>query len=256
MAVSNVFIVFVAFLAPLCGGGASGQAVVPSGEEFSLPVGTELAERIDGMISRLGSPKYKEREDATTGLIEIGAPAFARLRRAYRATDQLEVRLRIERIVYAAYLDYHLFDRNGFLGISQEPVPRLHEDDPRIPEGHFGVQVREVIAGTAADEAGIEAGDIIIALEGRPLAGERVKAAASFGEAIRVLGPGTRVKVTVLRRAAQLEIEAVLDKRPRVYYENQEVVSLLLAEVRDRFASWWTTHFRDQPAGRANEGEP
>ena len=37
-----------------------------------------------------------EREAASTRLTEVGAPAFAKLRLAYRQTDDIEVRLRIE----------------------------------------------------------------------------------------------------------------------------------------------------------------
>ena len=228
-----------------------------SDDEFRLPVSDSLAARIDALIARLGSRAYKQREDATLALIEIGSPAFAALRTTYHACDALEVRFRIERIIHTGYFNYHLYNRNGFLGIEQLRIPKLSDDDPRIREGHFGIEVRRVIEETAAEEAGLRESDIIVALNGEELEGGGVRATTIFGESVRVLGPGATIRLTILRGPEELEIDATLRPRPRRFYLRQGSVTEMFDQTRRRFRVWWAAHFRqvpsDEPAPGRNE---
>ena len=57
------------------------ESEILSDEEFSLPLDTTAAQSADQLIPKLGSPSFKEREEATAGLIEIGAPTFASMAR-------------------------------------------------------------------------------------------------------------------------------------------------------------------------------
>lgn len=224
---------------------------------FNLPVSDELAAQIDVTIPQLGSPIYQEREDATKQLVVIGAPAFVRLRTAYRETDELEARLRIEEIVHQAYLDYHVFDRNAFLGISQERIPRTHDDDPRIREDCFGVRVGRVIEKTAAQRTGIKKGDVIIALDGQPLEATSTHANTAFGESIRVRGPGVQVTFTILRGTRQFDMDVTLGRRPKRFYNRgQGIVMEMLAQADQNFAIWWTKNFHQLPAETSTAGDP
>lgn len=218
-----------------------------SDEEFRLPLAASQAAEVERLIGQLGSPDYPLRERASDRLVEIGAPALDPLRTAYQQTDDLEVRLRIERIVGESYLSYHVFGRNGFLGVSQDRFGVTHEVDGRIAEGHVGIRVRQALPDTGAERAGVRENDVIIALDGQPLQAGPFPS-ESFGEELRMKGPGVQVVLTVLRGERQLDIEATLGQRPRMYYSPQqgEAYEMLMA-ARRNFAVWWARHFR-QPA--------
>ncbi len=225
--------------------------------ELSVPVDGQLVAEIDALIARLGSPHYKEREAATLRLLEIGMAAFAQLSVAYQETDELEVRLRIERIVHEAYLNHHVYDRNGFLGISQSPVPIEHDNDNRIQENHVGIEVQRVIENTAAQRAQLRQGDVIIALDKEPVAAAGSQVITAFGESIRLRGPGARVILTLLREGRQLDVEVSLGTRPKEYYNTgQRVAYDMLVQARQQFLILWARHFRRPTATQWGHTEP
>ncbi|MGD2108613.1 MAG: PDZ domain-containing protein [Phycisphaerae bacterium] len=224
-------------------------ALTISDEEFRVPISDKLAAEVDELIVELSSPEYALREEATEGLVEIGVPAFSQLRAAYRATDELEIRLRIEQVVKEAYLDSHVFNKNAFLGIRHQFKSVVHADDPRVGEGHFGVTVDTVLERTAAAEAGLVPGDVIIGLDRAPLVGTTGEPTLSFGESIRLRGPGTPVTLTVLRGPETLELVAVLRPRPKEHYQQRgAVVTTMLMEAKQRFRIWWHLHFAGLPS--------
>jgi len=223
---------------------APAAALDVADEEFRLPLAASQAAEVERLIGQLGSPDYPQREQASDRLVEIGAPAFDPLRTAYRETDDLEVRLRIEQIVGESYLSYHVYRRNGFLGVSQDRFGVTHEEDARIAEGHVGIRVRQALPDTAAERAGLRENDVIIALDGQPLKAGPFPS-ESFGEELRTKGPGVQVELTVLRGAQQLDVEATLGQRPRMYYSPQQGESYeMLVVARRNFSVWWARHFR------------
>jgi Do/DeqQ family serine protease len=70
-----------------------------------------------------------------------------------------------------------------------------------------GVLVSSVMAGGAADKAGIKVGDAILALNGHP-----IQDTNSFRNAIASTAPGTDVTLTVNRNGQQMEIHAKLQQ--------------------------------------------
>jgi len=233
---------------------AAPDAELQSGEDFQRPDDERLASEIATLISQLGSPHFTERETATSRLIKIGLPAFAQLRTAYHGTEQLEIRLRVEKIVYEAYINHRVYDRNGFLGIQQGRVPITHDDDARIPEGHVGIQVGRVIEGTAAEKAELQAMDVIIALDEEPISAVDVQVAQAFGELIRVHGPGARVVLTVLRGSDQFDVEVTLGARPKTYYDRgQGLVFEMFERSRRQFRVFWDQRFGSLPAPQPGE---
>jgi serine protease Do len=79
--------------------------------------------------------------------------------------------------------------------------------------GYFGstkgVLVTEVLEGTAAEEAGIKAGDIIIKADGKPVENRE--------ELIRILSKrevGDRVELVVLRKGKEMKLGATLEEGP------------------------------------------
>lgn len=68
-----------------------------------------------------------------------------------------------------------------------------------------GVYVSEVIADGAAQEAGIEVGDVIVAVDGN-----KVKSMAQMQEMFTRHQPGDKVKITVLRKKKEKDMDVVL----------------------------------------------
>jgi membrane protease YdiL (CAAX protease family) len=68
--------------------------------------------------------------------------------------------------------------------------------------------VREVVPASAAEQAGLKVGDIIVELSGEPIRGFD-----HLGETVRRYQPGDKVTLTVKRNVSSLEMTAVLQRR-------------------------------------------
>ena len=71
-----------------------------------------------------------------------------------------------------------------------------------------GVRVQQVMPGSAAEESGIVAGDVIVAIDG-----EVVNDLRSFSELLKARAPGDAVEVTVFRGGEEQIVETVLGSR-------------------------------------------
>jgi hypothetical protein len=71
-----------------------------------------------------------------------------------------------------------------------------------------GVRVQQVMPGSAAETAGILAGDVIVAFDGEPVADLR-----SYSSLLKARNPGDPVEVTVLRDGESRMVSAVLGAR-------------------------------------------
>ena len=80
-------------------------------------------------------------------------------------------------------------------------------DDRR--DGGQGALVTSVDEGTPAADAGIQADDVVIALDGEPVVGS-----AGLIAAFRDLEPGAEVAVTLIRDGAEQTVTATLTSRP------------------------------------------
>lgn len=219
-------------------------------EEFNLSLDPTAAKSADDLILKLGSPSFAEREQATAGLIEIGAPAFAKLRDAYRATPKLEVQLRIEHIVRTAYLNHHVFDRSGFLGINLQQYNSGSEERPRLPEGTVGVKIGKIIPNTAAERAGLQVEDVIFEVDGAPIEGEGMQVIENFSAMIRARGPGGKMNLTIMRGNQKLPLALTIGRCPENVAKegNVRVVSENRYKAVARFPKWWAKFFLPQSA--------
>jgi serine protease Do len=96
----------------------------------------------------------------------------------------------------------------GYMGVGlQDVTPGVAEalgmKEPR------GVLVAEVAKGSPADEAGLERGDILVEIDGKPVADSR-----AFRMRVAQTKPGSRMKVTVLRADARREVTVDLTELP------------------------------------------
>jgi len=77
----------------------------------------------------------------------------------------------------------------------------------RLKEG--GVRISEVSANTPAEKAGLEPGDIVVKIDGKPVA-----SAFAFRDMIGKLSPGDTIALLVLRDKKELTLTAKLDEAP------------------------------------------
>jgi len=71
-----------------------------------------------------------------------------------------------------------------------------------------GVRVQQVMPGSAAEAAGIRAGDVVVALAGAEVADLR-----QYSAALKALEPGDEVTVTLLRGGEEITVTATLGAR-------------------------------------------
>lgn len=208
-------------------------------------------DEVSGLVEELSSPVYAKREHASTRLIEIGQIAFPKLRDAYHSCDDLEHRLRIERVVFDAYMESNVWKRNGFLGCQRLNVPLTHADDRRIPTNALAIKVVGIIPRTEAERAGLQRSDLILELNGRALSGPaNCDAVRRFGELIRNTSPGKVVRLTVLRGPRTLYTDVTIERRPKRFYGGASVASTMLRNAQRQFDLWWTGSFRNPPMPR------
>lgn len=212
---------------------------------FHLPVDDRLGAQIDQLIVDLTAPEYDKRTAAKEQLISIGASAYAKLKAAYRASDDLELRLNVEEVVKASYMSQLIFSKTGFLGMQQARTrPPTHADDPRIAEGSTGIVIGRVLPNTGAERAGLQADDVIIGLDGLPLEGDATQVFANFSAKIRTTGPGGQLHLTILRpNDGVFDLTATLGPVPRSSYASTNGMREIVPVVSDRFDIWWRRYF-------------
>jgi putative serine protease PepD len=88
---------------------------------------------------------------------------------------------------------------SGYLGVQLD----------RRVDGGSGALVSEVVAGSAADKAGIKVGDVVVAVDGEPITGQ-----AGLIATIRNLAPGDNAEVSLVRDGEPLDVSVVLGERP------------------------------------------
>ena len=225
-------------------------------DHFALPVDARLAEDIEAAADQLGAPLFAKREAASQRLVEIGASAFAKLRELYRATPDIEVRMRIEDVIQTAYYNYQVFDGNGFLGVQMRPYPGPGTTKNALPDGVSGVFVTQIIPDTGAARAGVQEKDIIVGIDKEALTGAGNTVLNQLSAAIRSYRPGSSIALTVVREEQEVAINVILGRCPERQARAGAVrgTSDLYRQAATRFPSWWLENFKAPAAtdGRAS----
>lgn len=92
-----------------------------------------------------------------------------------------------------------------YLGVRSEPLDAAAARELGLK---VGLRVDEVVAGSAAAQAGVRVGDIIATIDGRPLGGR-----TALRRAILEREVGDRVELGVLRDGERMQVEATLARR-------------------------------------------
>jgi len=90
------------------------------------------------------------------------------------------------------------------LGVAYRPVPPEVAKKLKLPGG-AGMEVSQVLKGTAADRAGLRAGDIILSADGKPLKDQEDLRGTVLQHKI-----GDRMILDVFRKGSRLKIEVIL----------------------------------------------
>ncbi|HJV53662.1 MAG TPA: Do family serine endopeptidase [Noviherbaspirillum sp.] len=104
----------------------------------------------------------------------------------------------------------------GWIGVEpQDITPELAESFGLAKKS--GAIIAGVLKGGPADKAGMRPGDILVAVEGKPITDT-----TDMLNLIAQLKPGNKAKITVLRRSQESTLDVVVGKRPRPRREDQE----------------------------------
>lgn len=112
----------------------------------------------------------------------------------------------------------------GFLGVNAQTVSAEDTESLRLPAGTRGAMITDVSPDSPASKAKIERGDVILAINGRPVAS---------WEELRLLiagtMPGATIKLSISRDGKPLTLEATLSKiedKPDELISGVEVTAL------------------------------
>jgi serine protease Do len=104
--------------------------------------------------------------------------------------------------------------RRGYLGVALSDIPADMKDELQATQG---ILIRSVEQGTPAEKAGIEAGDVVVEVDGTPVRDE-----SHFREMIADKGPGAAVTLKILRDGKPMTVKATLDVHPEDVEEQRE----------------------------------
>lgn len=152
---------------------------------------------ISNLISDLSSTDSQVRESSTVALMEMGPECYGPLREAFTSTRLYDVRRRIRQVALELYLTEHLGPPKAFLGISHRGTPVMEASDGRVPPWATALYVTDVFKSSSAQRAGLQSGDLVLALNGKP--GTLEYQAIEFTRWIGDQAPGTRCEVMVIR---------------------------------------------------------
>jgi serine protease Do len=107
---------------------------------------------------------------------------------AMRVADQLKATGRVVR---------------GYLGIAPTDVPRELAEEYGLNKGKAkGAFVRQVVPGAPADKVGIQPGDVVLSVNGKPVEG-----AVELRRTLAALKPGSSVSLQISRRGKLMEFK-------------------------------------------------
>ena len=176
----------------------------------SVACGEKLPDQI---LAQLKNEDFKLREIAQAQLLEWARKhsdtASKLLLEQVERADSPEVRERCREVLRPLIDDLYLRDGKGFVGIRMQDVKVTL---PGETKERIAVQITDVIRGLAADKAGLIQGDMILGVDGKPLAGQ--SASEAMRRAIMGMKPSTVVKLRILHEGKQSDVKVTLGRRP------------------------------------------
>ncbi len=97
----------------------------------------------------------------------------------------------------------------GYLGVQVSDLTPDLAQGFGYKAGQKGALVQQVVKGAPSDKAGIEAGDLVVAMNGKP-----VETSSGLTRSVATIPPGEKVALTLLRRGSEKKVTVVVAKRP------------------------------------------
>ncbi len=97
----------------------------------------------------------------------------------------------------------------GYLGVTVSDLTGDLAQGFGLPEGQKGAVVQQVQPKTPASKAGVQAGDVVVALNGKPVEGS-----GQLTRGISAIAPDGKAALTVLRDGKKREISVTVGTRP------------------------------------------
>jgi serine protease Do len=97
----------------------------------------------------------------------------------------------------------------GYLGVSVGELTSELTDAFGLPKDTKGALVQQVVPKTPAAKGGVQEGDVIVALNGKPVA-----TPSEVTRAVAMIPPGEKVNMTVLRKGQKKDLSFAVGTRP------------------------------------------
>ena len=188
-------------------------ALIAGGSALAQPTSAPAAavlgkDDLPPLLRDLNHPDWRTREAASEALMYAGTEAYDSLKVAFKDASAYEVRRRIRAIVHEIYMTQAVGKGPAFLGIRIGGY-----SDVRVTPGIAAVAVNGVVELTAAERAGLRAGDLIAALNDQPLSPDFF--ASGLTGWIAAQKPGSRARVGVLRGGRGMTVSRPADTDTR-----------------------------------------
>lgn len=207
-----------------------------------LSLGLELPSE---SLRALQDEDFKVRETAQADILEWASknqePTMDELFRQSQEAENPEVRARclaiLRNLVEVAYLS----DGEGYIGIVMGDECLSVPGDPTL---RMGIRVLGATAGSGAEKAGLDVGDLIVGLNDAVWYWYEGRASLPFRDEIRKLKPKSRISLKVLRDGLVSELEVELGRRPDYLDDlrlNRQLLDLEAADKTERdayFQQW------------------
>jgi predicted metalloprotease with PDZ domain len=161
-------------------------------------------------VARLGDSSFRVREKASAALKQAATTNHAAVLEAciagYAATDDVEILSRLDEIMLPV-VERKLYNRpKGFLGLRLEASAAVL-NGKAVP----AIEAAMIVEGQAAEKAGVKMGDLILAMDGKPVTEDGT---SPFIAMIQEMEPGTTVRLDILRGENRVTLPVVLSERP------------------------------------------
>ncbi len=194
-------------------------------------------------LEGLRAEEFRTRELAQTRLLawarERPQAAMDELFRVSRTADDPEVRERCLAVLRELVNDEYLKEGEGYIGI------RMQDEVANVPgdlKPRNVIRVVQVVADSAAHEAGVQLNDLIAGLDDKVWHGEA--ASLPFSNRIRQFKPGNRVTLRILRNGELIDLTVKLGRRPLIadnpfLDERQQDLAAAERAARDAYFRRW-----------------
>jgi len=98
----------------------------------------------------------------------------------------------------------------GWIGVAVQDLTGELAESLKLSDAR-GTLITEVFNGTPADQAGMKSGDVLVAVDGKP-----VTDAAGMLTLISAITPGSSAALKVIRAQKDLELKVTVGKRPKI----------------------------------------